>query len=107
MKSFELASQVKPTERQIIFQDMEFYALICFGLNTFIQKDNSEGFTVPETFFPENIDTDEWAKAIKDGGMKGIIMTAKHYDGFCNWPTATTDYSVKSSNWFDGKGDVF
>ncbi|MCD7828404.1 MAG: alpha-L-fucosidase [Clostridiales bacterium] len=106
MKSFEIASQVKPTERQISWQNTEYYALVCYGMNTFTQKDIGEGFTGPNTFFPENIDTDQWAETIKDGAMNGLVLTAKHYDGFCNWPTETTDYSVKSSIWENGKGDI-
>lgn len=106
MKSYEIAAEIKPTERQIKWQDMEFYAIVHYGMNTFLSKDISDGFAVPETFCPENIDTDEWADAIAEGNMKGLILTARHYDGFCNWPTETTDYSVKSSNWLEGKGDL-
>lgn len=106
MKSYEIASQIKPTERQLKWQDMEFYAIIYYGMNTFTGREIGDGFAVPETFCPENIDTDEWAQAVKDGAMNGIIITAKHYDGFCNWQTETTDYSVKSSNWLGGDGDL-
>ena len=106
MKSYEIAADVLPTERQLKWQDMEFYAIVYYGMNTFTGREIGDGFTVPETFFPENIDTDEWAESIKLGGMKGLVLTAKHYDGFCNWPTESTDYSVSSSNWLDGKGDL-
>lgn len=106
MKGYEIASEIKPTERQLKWQDMEFYAIVHYGMNTFTGKEIGDGFAVPETFCPENIDTDEWAEVIALGGMKGLILTARHYDGFCNWPTATTDYSVKSSNWLEGKGDL-
>ena len=106
MKSYEIAADTRPTERQLKWQDMEFYAIIYYGMNTFTGKEIGDGFTVPETFCPENIDTDEWAETIKLAGMKGIVLTAKHYDGFCNWPTQTTDYSVASSNWLGGKGDL-
>ena len=106
MKAYEIASEIKPTERQLKWQDMEFYAIVHYGMNTFTGKEIGDGFAVPETFCPENIDTDEWADAIAGCNMKGLILTAKHYDGFCNWPTATTDYSVKSSNWLGGNGDL-
>ena len=106
MKGYEIASEIKPTERQLKWQDMEFYAIVHYGMNTFTGKEIGDGFAVPETFCPENIDTDEWAETIAEGDMKGLILTAKHYDGFCNWPTATTDYSVKSSNWLEGNGDL-
>ena len=106
MKAYEIASQIKPTERQLKWQDMEYYAIVHYGMNTFTGKEIGDGFAVPETFCPENIDTDEWAKTIAAGYMKGLVLTARHYDGFCNWPTETTDYSVKSSNWLEGKGDL-
>lgn len=106
MKAFEIASQIKPTERQLKWMDMEYYAIVYYGMNTFTGKEIGDGFAVPETFCPENIDTDEWAKAVSDGYMSGLVLTARHYDGFCNWQTETTDYSVKSSNWLEGKGDL-
>lgn len=106
MKSYEIAADIRPTERQLKWQDMEFYACVYYGMNTFTGKEIGDGFAVPEMFCPENIDTDEWAETAALGGMKGLILTAKHYDGFCNWQTATTDYSVKSSNWLNGKGDL-
>ncbi len=106
MKAYEIAAQVKPTERQLKWQDIEFYAMVYYGMNTFTGKEIGDGFAVPETFCPENINTDEWAEAIASSGMKGIVLPAKHYDGFCNWQTNTTDYCVKSSNWLDGKGDL-
>lgn len=105
-KSYEIAAEIRPAERQIKWQDMEFYACVFYGMNTFTGKDIGDGFAVPAMFCPENINTDEWAETVAKGGMKGIMVTAKHYDGFCNWQTETTDYSVKSSNWLGGKGDV-
>ena len=106
MKSYEIAADIKPTERQIKWQEMGFYAIIYYGMNTFTGREIGDGFAVPEMFCPEEIDTDEWANTAKDAAMSGIILTAKHYDGFCNWQTDTTDYCVKSSNWLDGKGDL-
>ncbi len=106
MKSYEIASRITPTERQIKWQDTEFYAIIHYGMNTFTGREIGDGYAVPEMFCPENLDTDLWAQAAADANMNGIIITAKHYDGFCNWQTETTDYCVKSSNWLDGKGDL-
>lgn len=106
MKAFEIAADIKPTERQIKWQDTEFYAIIYYGMNTFTGREIGDGYAVPEMFCPEDIDTDEWADAVKSCAMSGIILTAKHYDGFCNWQTETTDYCVKKSNWMDGKGDL-
>lgn len=106
MKAYEIAADIKPSERQLKWQNMEFYSIIYYGMNTFTGREIGDGFAVPEMFCPENLDTDEWANAVHDCAMSGIILTAKHYDGFCNWQTDTTDYSVKSSNWLNGKGDL-
>lgn len=106
MKSYEIAAGVCPTERQIKWQDTEFYGIVYYGMNTFTGREIGDGFAVPDTFCPENIDTDDWAQTAAAAGMKGLILTAKHYDGFCVWQTETTDYSVKSSGWLGGKGDL-
>ncbi len=106
MKSYEIAADTKPTERQIKWQDTEFYAIFYYGMNTFTVREIGDGFAVPEMFYPENLDTDLWAEAVKDGNMNGMVITAKHYDGFCNWQTKTTNYCVKNSNWLDGRGDL-
>ncbi len=106
MKSYEIAADIKPDDRQINWQNAEFYAIVYYGMNTFTGREIGDGFAVPEMFYPENIDTDEWAQAVKDCNMSGMLITAKHYDGFCNWQTNTTDYCVKNSNWLDGKGDL-
>lgn len=106
MKAYEIAADIKPTERQIKWQNTEFYAIFYYGINTFTVREIGDGFAVPEMFYPENLDTDEWADAVKDCHMNGMMITAKHYDGFCNWQTDTTDYCVKNSNWLEGKGDL-
>lgn len=104
-KPFELACNVFPSERQIKWQQTEFYALISYGLAVFTGKQYGNGFTPASVFWPEDTDVDSWCQTVKSAGMKGIVFTCKHYDGFCLWPTAYTDYSVKSSNWEDGNGD--
>lgn len=95
-----------PTENQLKWQDMEMYAFIHYSLNTYTDQEWGFGNESPDLFNPEDLDVRQWVKVCKDSGMTGIIFTAKHHCGFCMWPSAFTDYSVKSSPWRDGKGDV-
>ncbi len=106
MKPYEKAALVKPTERQLNWQKMEFYALISYGMPPFTGKQYGDGFTPATVFWPEDLNVEEWVLAAKSAGMKGLVLTCKHYDGFCLWPTAYTDYSLKYSNWKDGEGDI-
>lgn len=106
MKPYEIAALVKPTERQLNWQKMEFYALISYGLPPFTGKQYGDGFAPATMFWPEDLNVEEWVLAAKSAGMKGLVLTCKHYDGFCLWPTAYTDYSLKYSNWMDGQGDI-
>lgn len=105
-KAYKLANLAKPTERQLKWQETEFYALISYGMPVFTRTQYGSGFTPAAVFWPEDMDTDSWCETAKQAGMKGIVLTCKHYDGFCLWPSAYTDYSVKSSNWLDGEGDL-
>ena len=95
-----------PTERQKIWQEMEYYAFIHFNMNTFTNKEWGFGDESPLAFNPSELDTDQWARIIKESGMKGIIITAKHHDGFSLWPSKYTEHSVKNSPWKNGKGDL-
>ena len=85
---------------------MEFTAFLHFGINTFTGNEWGSGKDSPELFNPSELDCEQWVKALKEGGFKMALLTAKHHDGFCLWPTATTEYSVKNSPWKEGKGDV-
>ena len=102
----DMASRLVPTPQQLEWQQMEFTAFLHFGMNTFTGNEWGHGTDSPELFNPSELDCEQWVKALKDGGFKMALITAKHHDGFCLWPTATTEYSVKNSPWKDGKGDV-
>jgi len=95
-----------PSERQLTWQQLEYYAFIHFNMNTFTNMEWGLGGESPEQFDPKQLDTRQWAKTARDAGMKGIIITAKHHDGFCLWPTKTTEHSVKNSPWKNGEGDL-
>jgi Alpha-L-fucosidase len=95
-----------PNENQLRWQEMEMYAFIHYSLNTFTDQEWGFGNEDPQLFNPSDLDCRQWARVCKQAGMKGIIFTAKHHCGFCMWPSAYTEYSVKNAPWKNGKGDV-
>lgn len=97
---------VKPEQRMLDFADIEYYNFIHFGMNTFTGREWGTGKTSPKKFNPKQLDTDQWCETLKASGSKGIILTAKHHDGFCLWPSDYTTYDIASSNYKNGKGDI-
>ena len=105
-KEIERYISVVPSQRQKAYQEMGFNVFFHYGMNTFTGKEWGDGKTPANMFNPTNQNTDQWVEAVKKAGAKGVILTCKHHDGFCLWPTDTTEYSVKNSPYENGKGDV-
>lgn len=100
------AAGALPTPQQLAWQRQETALFVHFGVNTFTNREWGDGTEDPRIFNPTRLDARQWARAAKAGGFRTMILTAKHHDGFCLWPSALTDHSVKSSPWRGGKGDV-
>lgn len=105
-KEVERLISVVPTKLQADFSDNEYYSFIHFGMNTFRGVEWGTGKESPKEFNPEKLDTDQWARVLKESGSSGIILTAKHHDGFCLFPSKYTEHSIKNSPYKNGNGDV-
>lgn len=95
-----------PSQRQLKWQELEYYAFFHFNMNTFTDMEWGLGGEDPSLFNPTELDVEQWVETVKNAGMKGVILTAKHHDGFCLWPTKTTEHSIKNSPYKNGEGDL-
>ncbi len=106
MRGQDAGGEIAPAPYQTAWQDLEFGVILHFSTNTFLNREWGDGTAEPSVFNPTQFDADQWMAAIRDSGANYVVLVAKHHDGFCLWPTAETTYSVKSSPWRGGKGDV-
>lgn len=106
LQIIEKAASVVPTQRQFDWQKQELTAFLHFGVNTYTNREWGDGKESPSIFNPVKLDAEQWVRTLKDAGFKCAILTCKHHDGFCLWPSKYTEHSVKNSPWKQGEGDV-
>lgn len=107
MKPYEIAADIKPSERQLNWQKTEFYGLINFGLATSLNREWTDGTVNPLNFAPNEFDAEEWVTFFKDSGFKGMVLNVKHHDGFCLWCSEKTDYTVEAAEeWGTDERDI-
>lgn len=102
----QFTAKVRPSERQLLWQQMEFYAFIHFTMNTYTGLEWGLGNEDPSIFNPVEFNADQWVEVCKSAGMKGLILTCKHHDGFCLWPSIYTEHSIKNAPWRSGTVDI-
>ena len=105
-ESDKLLVSCVPSPRQIRHAQMEFYAFICFNVNTFTDREWGTGHESPAIFSPTEYNPAQWIDAVQSAGMRGVILICKHHDGFCLWPSRFTEHSVKNSPLKNGQADV-
>ena len=107
MKPYEIAAEVKPSERQLNWQKTEFYGFINFGLATVLNREWTDGTVNPVNFAPEEFNAQEWVQFFKDAGFKGMVLNVKHHDGFCLWSSEHTNYCVDAAtDWEADNRDI-
>lgn len=106
MIDLDYLANIRPSPRQYEWQKLEFYGFVHFGMNTMTDREWGTGDEDPAWFDPDQLNTDEWAAVASSAGMRGLILTCKHHDGFCLWPSKYTTHSVAASPWRGGRGDL-